>query len=153
MKRGHSRIHLVLSIMALVVALASILAGCGDEGADQDQVTSDTQDQVTSDTVDNAEDTFDAEEYFKGKTIRLIVGYSAGGGYDTNARLLAQYLEKYVPGNPSVMVENMPGAASVVAANYLYSKAEPDGLTIGTIDRGINIGLTTFLGLEGLEGD
>jgi tripartite-type tricarboxylate transporter receptor subunit TctC len=69
-------------------------------------------------------------DFYNGKTIRIIVGLSTGGGYDRAARMLARQLGKYIPGNPSIVVQNMPGAGSVTAANYVYSVAKPDGLTI-----------------------
>jgi tripartite-type tricarboxylate transporter receptor subunit TctC len=72
--------------------------------------------------------------YFQGKTIRLVVGSSSGGGYDLWARLLAQYIGKHIPGNPVVVVQNMPGAGGVVAANYVYGIAKPDGLTLGAFN-------------------
>jgi tripartite-type tricarboxylate transporter receptor subunit TctC len=72
-----------------------------------------------------------AAEFYKGKTIRFIVGFSAGGGFDTYSRMIARHIGKHIPGNPDTMVENMTGAGSLVAANYMYNKAEPDGLTIG----------------------
>jgi len=72
--------------------------------------------------------------YFQGKTIRLVVGSSSGGGYDLWARLLAQHIGKYIPGNPVVLVQNMPGAGGVVAANYVYGIAKPDGLTLGAFN-------------------
>lgn len=71
---------------------------------------------------------------FEGKTITIVVGYKPGGGYDRYARLIAKYLPKYIPGNPGAIVQNMPGASSVIAANHLYSVAKPDGLTIGTFN-------------------
>jgi tripartite-type tricarboxylate transporter receptor subunit TctC len=71
-----------------------------------------------------------AEPFFKGKTIRIIVGLSSGGGYDRAARLVARHWPKYIPGNPSIIVQNMPGAGSVTAANYVYGVAKPDGLTL-----------------------
>jgi tripartite-type tricarboxylate transporter receptor subunit TctC len=72
-------------------------------------------------------------DYFQGKTIRLVVGSSTGGGYDLWARLLATHYGKYIPGNPSIVVQNMPGAGSLVAANHVYNVAKPDGLTLGAI--------------------
>jgi tripartite-type tricarboxylate transporter receptor subunit TctC len=69
--------------------------------------------------------------FYEGKQIRVIVGFTTGGFYDRWARLLARYMPKYIPGNPGFIVQNMPGAGSVVAANYVYSVAKPDGLTIG----------------------
>jgi tripartite-type tricarboxylate transporter receptor subunit TctC len=71
---------------------------------------------------------------FEGKTITIVVGYKPGGGYDRYARLIGKYLPKYIAGNPGAVVQNMPGASSVIAANYLYSVAKPDGLTIGTFN-------------------
>jgi len=71
-----------------------------------------------------------AAPYYEGKTIRLIVGFSAGGGFDTYSRLIARHLGHHLPGNPSIVVENMTGAASLVAANHVYKVAKPDGLTI-----------------------
>jgi len=68
--------------------------------------------------------------YFQGKTIRIVVGYPAGSTHDSWARLVGPYLTKYVPGNPNTIVQNMPGAGSVVAANYVYAIAKPDGLSL-----------------------
>jgi tripartite-type tricarboxylate transporter receptor subunit TctC len=70
------------------------------------------------------------DPFYKGKQIRIIVGLSSGGGYDRAARMLARHIGKYVPGNPDVLVQNMPGASSVTAANYVWGVAKPDGLTI-----------------------
>ncbi|MGH7797074.1 MAG: Bug family tripartite tricarboxylate transporter substrate binding protein, partial [Candidatus Binatia bacterium] len=72
-----------------------------------------------------------ADDFYQGKTIRFIVGAPAGGGYDTYTRAIARHLGKHIPGNPSMVVENMDGAGSLIAANHVYNKAEPDGLTIG----------------------
>ena len=72
-----------------------------------------------------------ADEFYAGKTIRFVVGAPAGGGYDTYTRSIARHLGKHIPGNPSMLVENMEGAGSLIAANHVYNKAEPDGLTIG----------------------
>ncbi len=73
---------------------------------------------------------FAQEPFYKGKTIKIVVGLSAGGGYDRAARLLARTMGKYIPGNPEIIVQNMVGAGSVVAANYVYGVAKPDGLTL-----------------------
>jgi tripartite-type tricarboxylate transporter receptor subunit TctC len=72
-----------------------------------------------------------AEEFYAGKTIRFVVGFAAGGGYDAYARTVARHMSRHIPGNPSTVVENMEGAGSVLAANHLYNKVEPDGLTVG----------------------
>jgi tripartite-type tricarboxylate transporter receptor subunit TctC len=71
--------------------------------------------------------------FYQGKTIRLVAGTPAGSVYDLYARLVAQFIPKYIPGNPNIIVQNMPGVASMVAANYIYGVAKPDGLTIGSI--------------------
>ncbi len=75
--------------------------------------------------------------YYQGKTIKIVVGFTSGGFYDRWARLLARHLPKYIPGNPDIIVQNMPGAGSVIATNYVYSVAKPDGLTIGMPGSGI----------------
>ncbi len=75
--------------------------------------------------------------YYKDKTISIIVGYGPGGGYDRMARILAKHLPKYIPGKPVVLVENMPGADSMIAANHLFRVAKPDGCIIGTFNRGL----------------
>ena len=75
--------------------------------------------------------------FYAGKTIRIIVGYAAGGGYDTYSRLIAKYIGKHIPGNPTAVVENMVGAGSLIAANNLYKVAKPDGLTFGTFGEGL----------------
>jgi tripartite-type tricarboxylate transporter receptor subunit TctC len=72
-----------------------------------------------------------AQPFYKDKTIRFIVGQAAGGGYDTYTRTIARYMGKYIPGEPTTIVDNMTGAGSLVAANYLYNNGKPDGLTIG----------------------
>ena len=77
------------------------------------------------------------EPYYKGKTVRFVVGLSAGGFYDLWPRLVARYMGKHVPGNPTFVVQNMPGAGSIVAANYVYGVAKPDGLTLGAPHAGI----------------
>ena len=74
---------------------------------------------------------FAQESFYKGKTIRMIVGTSAGGGFDTYTRTLARHFGKHVSGQPAIVVENMPGAGHLIAANHMYKVAKPDGLTIG----------------------
>lgn len=71
------------------------------------------------------------EQFYKGKTLRMIVGTSAGGGFDTYTRNLARHFGKHVPGQPAVVVENMPGAGHLIAANHMFKVAKPDGLTVG----------------------
>jgi tripartite-type tricarboxylate transporter receptor subunit TctC len=76
-------------------------------------------------------------EFYAGKTFTIVVGSDAGGGYDTNARLLGRHIGKFIPGNPTVIVQNRPGAGSITAANYIYNAAPKDGTTIGMVQRGI----------------
>src|SRR5712691_2876465 len=72
-----------------------------------------------------------AADFYQGKTLTLIVGYAPGGGVDTTARVVARHLVRFIPGQPSVVVQNMEGAAGIVAVNYLDRRAAPDGLTLG----------------------
>ena len=75
--------------------------------------------------------TFAQDSFYQGKTVRIIVGTSAGGGFDTYTRTLARHFGKHIPGQPGVVVENMAGAGHLIAANHMYNVAKPDGLTIG----------------------
>jgi tripartite-type tricarboxylate transporter receptor subunit TctC len=75
--------------------------------------------------------------YYQGKSIKVVVGFTTGGFYDRWARLLSRHMPKHLPGNPEMVVQNMPGAGSVIATNYVYSVAKPDGLTIGFPSNGI----------------
>ena len=81
--------------------------------------------------------TLRADDFYKGKTIRFIVGYAPGGGYDTYTRALARHIGKFIPGNPAAVVENMEGAGSLLAANYMFNKADADGLTVGNFNSGM----------------
>jgi tripartite-type tricarboxylate transporter receptor subunit TctC len=76
-------------------------------------------------------------DFYRGKTVTLTVGYSAGGGYDTYARILARHMGRHIPGNPAIVVQNAPGAGSLKAANYLYNVAPKDGTAFGMFGRGI----------------
>jgi tripartite-type tricarboxylate transporter receptor subunit TctC len=93
----------------------------------------------------------DPANFYQGKTLRIIVGLAAGGGYDLYARTLARHMGNHIPGNPAVVVENMTGAGSIIAANHLYKIAKPDGLTIGHYLGGI--ALQQLLGKPGIEFD
>ena len=77
------------------------------------------------------------DEFFRGKTVTLVVGYSVGGGYDQYARALARHLGSHIPGNPSVLVQNMPGAASLTSVRYLDANAARDGTVVTTFDPGL----------------
>ncbi len=76
-----------------------------------------------------------AQDFFKGKQIAIVVGNAAGGGYDAYARLLQRHMGKYIPGNPDIVVRNMPGAGGLVLANWLYNEAPKDGTAIGLSSR------------------
>jgi tripartite-type tricarboxylate transporter receptor subunit TctC len=91
------------------------------------------------------------EPFYKGATIRFIVGLSAGGGYDLYSRAIARHIGKHIPGNPTIVVENMVGAGSVLSANYLYRAAKPDGLTILNFLGGLF--LQQLMGKPGIEFD
>jgi tripartite-type tricarboxylate transporter receptor subunit TctC len=78
-----------------------------------------------------------AADFYKGRVVQIVVGFTPGGGYDLYARVLARHLGKHIPGNPSVVTQNMPGAGSVKAANYIYGVAPKDGTVFGTFDRGL----------------
>jgi tripartite-type tricarboxylate transporter receptor subunit TctC len=75
--------------------------------------------------------------FYKDKTVRIIVGFTSGGIYDQYARIIARHMGKYIPGNPAIIVQNMPGAGSLTATNYVYGVAKPDGLTLGMPGSGI----------------
>src|SRR5215471_4545870 len=79
------------------------------------------------------------ENFYKGKTIQVLVGFGPGGGYDLYARTLARYMGRHIPGNPTLVPQNMPGAGGVKAMNYLYNVARKDGTVIGTFARGLAI--------------
>jgi tripartite-type tricarboxylate transporter receptor subunit TctC len=92
-----------------------------------------------------------AQDFYKGHTLRIVVGFSAGGGFDTYARTIGRHIPRYIPGSPSVLVENMTGAGSLVAANYVFKVAKPDGLTMGHFIGGFFLG--QVLGQPGIEFD
>jgi tripartite-type tricarboxylate transporter receptor subunit TctC len=91
------------------------------------------------------------DSFYRGKTIRVIVGFAAGGGFDQYARTIARHMPKHIPGNPSMVVDNMTGAGSRLAANYLYKASAPDGLTIGNFIGSLL--LQQILGDQGVEFD
>lgn len=93
----------------------------------------------------------DAERFYRGKTVRFVVGFAPGGGFDVYTRLIAGHIGKHIPGNPSTVVENMPGGGSLIAANYLYNSVNADGLTIGSVAGGLI--LQQLLGRTGITFD
>jgi tripartite-type tricarboxylate transporter receptor subunit TctC len=86
-------------------------------------------------------------DFYKGKQIKIIVASAAGGGYDLYARYLSRHFSKHIPGNPTIIVQNMPGAGGITAANYVYNRADKDGLVIGIIQ-----GTSTYGQLGGAHG-
>src|SRR6185295_11949092 len=78
-----------------------------------------------------------AEAFYRGKQISLIIGYNPGGSYDAYGRLAANFLPRFIPGNPVVVAKNMPGVGSVKAANFLAGQASRDGLTLGIIGQAL----------------
>lgn len=100
----------------LVAALILLAAGClGPRNAAADAVS----------------------DFYKGKQVKLIIGYPAGSGYDVHARLLGRHMARHIPGDPAILPQNMLGAGSIRAANYVYTIAAKDGLTIGSINRSV----------------
>ena len=95
-------------------------------------------------------DSLAAEPFYKGKTINFVVGVSPGGGFDAYTRLIARHFSKHIPGNPQTLVQNMPGAGTLVAANHVY-RAKPDGLTI--VNWNGMFALHQHLGLKGVQFD
>ena len=75
--------------------------------------------------------------FYRGKTVTILVGHSAGGGFDTYARVISRHLGKYIPGNPNLVVNNMPGAGTLISANYTFNQAPKDGTLINSFDGGI----------------
>jgi len=73
------------------------------------------------------------EDFYRGRTLRLLIGYGPGGGYDIYGRLVAQFLPRHLPGNPTIVVQNMPGAGSLLAAKYMYAAAPKDGTVLGSL--------------------
>jgi tripartite-type tricarboxylate transporter receptor subunit TctC len=76
-------------------------------------------------------------DFYRGKTVQMLIGYTAGGGYDLNARVLARHMGKHIPGNPNIVAQNMAGAGSLRLANFLYNVAPKDGTAIGMVGRGM----------------
>jgi tripartite-type tricarboxylate transporter receptor subunit TctC len=94
---------------------------------------------------------FAQSNFYEGKTMRIIVGFSPGGGYDALARMLSRHMPKYIPGKPTILVENMTGAGSLLAANHIFKAAKPDGLTMGHFSGGF--AFSQVMGQPGIELD
>jgi len=98
-----------------------------------------------------AEAGFAQDPFYRGKVLRIIVGFPAGGGYDTYSRFLSRHMGKFIPGNPTIVVENMSGAGSMISANHIFRVAKADGLTMGHFIGGLF--LQQILGKPGIEFD
>ena len=92
-----------------------------------------------------------AQDFYRNKQVRLIVGHPVGNDHDVGGRLLAKYLGKHIPGRPNVIVQNMTAAASVAAANYVYKQAPRDGTVMGTFSR--NFPSQAMMGQANVEAD
>ncbi len=121
------------AIRALAISLATLLvaSACGPAAGPGTGAATNTPAAAT------AAATADVAAFYKGKTVTVVVGYAPGGGYDTYARTLSQFIGRHIPGNPTVIVENMAGADSIKSANYLFTAAPKDGTVIGTFGRGL----------------
>jgi tripartite-type tricarboxylate transporter receptor subunit TctC len=81
-----------------------------------------------------------AQATLAGRTVTIVVGFGPGGGYDLMSRIVARHLPRFLPGNPTVIVQNMPGANSMIAANHVFNTARPDSLTLGAFNRNLILG-------------
>jgi tripartite-type tricarboxylate transporter receptor subunit TctC len=93
--------------------------------------------------------TAEAHEFFKGKTIRIVVGFTAGGAFDVYSRTMARHQGQYIPGNPAIIVDNKSGAGSLLTVNHIYKAAAHDGLSVGNFIGGLFVG--QILGRPGLS--
>lgn len=117
--------------IAILASLMLVAAACGGSTTPPAATSAPTTAASAAPTADPV------AAFYRGKTVKIIVGYTAGGGYDTYARTLAAHIGKHIPGNPTVIVENMDGAGSIKALNYIYSAAPKDGTVFGTFGRGL----------------
>lgn len=124
-------------VMAGLVAAALTLAGCSSNG------------QTSKPTTGGATNAADELAFYNGKTVTFVVATKAGGGYDSYGRLIAPYLQKYLPGS-TVIVKNVPGAGHIIGANEIFN-AKPDGLTLGTFNKGLI--MSQIAGMEGIKFD
>lgn len=120
--------------LAFLTTLALVVAACGGTGTQAPATTAPVAAEASAAPTPTEDPDKAVADFYSGKTIRVIVGFGPGGGFDTTARILARHMGKYIPGEPTVVVENMPGAGSRAAANHLYEVAEPDGLTFGVFN-------------------
>lgn len=136
-----------LSAIARTLALAALVAGACAPGSGQ--ATSPAP--AAASPTPTADARAAVADFYRGQVVTIVVGFAPGGGFDTTARILARHLPKHIPGNPTVIVQNMEGAGSLVAANHLYNVAKPDGRTLGLFHETQVINQLT--GKEGVQFD
>lgn len=117
--------------IAILTSLMLVAAACGGSTTPPAATSAPTTAASAAPTADPV------AAFYQGKTVKIIVGYTPGGGYDTYARTLAAHIGKHIPGNPTVIVENMDGAGSIKALNYIFTAAPKDGTVFGTFGRGL----------------
>jgi tripartite-type tricarboxylate transporter receptor subunit TctC len=121
----------------ILATLALVSAACGGATTPPAATSGATAAPAATAAAATQDPTAAVAAFYSGKTVKIIVGYTPGGGYDTYARTLAAHIGKFIPGNPTVIVENMDGAGSIKALNYIYSAAPKDGTVFGTFGRGL----------------
>ncbi|MEX2598912.1 MAG: hypothetical protein WD533_04570, partial [Dehalococcoidia bacterium] len=132
---------MVMGMLAL--ALALFTAACAADDEPEPDPNGDPQPTATEPATGDPspteeptavpDDEFDAAEYFSGKTIEFVIGFAPGGGYDTYARMIAQFLPRHMPGNPDAVVTNLTGAGGMRSAQYIHEEAPPEGLHVATM--------------------
>lgn len=138
-------------LASLIAVFALVLAACGTP-QETGQETATSPDTAEPDEPGTPAAGGDAvAEFYRGKTITIVVASDAGGGFDTYARGIAKYMPQYIPGEPNMIVENMPGSGHLIGMNHVYNVAPKDGTTIGNADGGL--ALRQLVGAEGVEFD
>lgn len=126
-----------MRVIAVFASLMLVAGACGGTPASGPSPAATGTAAASAAATATADPNAAVAAFYQGKTVKIIVGYTAGGGYDTYARTLAAHIGKNIPGNPTVIVENMDGAGSIKALNYIYSAAPKDGTVFGTFGRGL----------------
>lgn len=149
MNKKWRKFNLLAFVFVLGVAL--VLSGCGGSEPKKEQTGTTEQTGASQNTGTGGASSEPKEDlaFYDGKTVNFIVATKAGGGYDTYGRLIAPYIQKYLPGS-TVLVKNVPGAGHIIGANEIYN-AKPDGLTLGTFNKGLI--MSQIAGLEGIKFD
>ena len=146
------RLLLVASVVLLLGLAACSRGGSAPSGAPARSPESGASAAARSQAPEAAPDAASSvESFYRGKTVRILVGYGAGGPYDTFSRIVARYMAQYIPGRPTIVVENRPGAASLLAANQVYNSEPKDGTAIVSASSGLP--MLQLLGKEGVSFD